>query len=331
MSLHPHRPGQGGVLGAGISDDPPGFQHDAVMYGTPGELAAAVAPFIRDALRQSESVSVISTEENNDAIADALDDAAGQVAFRENGDFYDTPARTIASANELREELLASGAPRVRFVGEVPFGAEQEERLDWLRYEAILNKVFASAPQWCVCFYNQRRLPPWLVAGAYRTHPTLLARGGARARSPWFEDPALVSRDLAPPPPSAEGAPLLEMRVTAEELSAARRAVADIARDASASDERALELTVGLNEIMTNAIEHGSDRASVRCWHAEHEVVCEVVDEGPGFDDPFAGYCPPAPSQGGGRGLWLARQTFDRVELERGPGAGLRATLAAKV
>lgn len=321
------------IAGEGDGDDAPParFEHDAVIYGSTGELTAAVAPFVRDAVRVGEAVSVITTEANIGAVADAVGHAARRVSFVDSGDFYETPARTIASAHELREELFASGVSRVRFLGEVPFGSSVEERTDWLRYEAILNSVFAAVPQWCVCLYDQRRLPDWLIEGAYRTHPHLLSRGGHRARNPRFEDPASVIRELTPPPPRAHGEPALEMQVGIEGLGAARRAVADMARSASATEERAMELAMGLNEIMTNAIEHGSEQARVRCWQEAREVVCEVVDEGPGCDDPFVGYRPPDSRQEGGRGLWLARQTFDRVELEPTVDAGLRACLAAEL
>ena len=46
-------------------------------------------------------------------------------------------------------------------------------------------------------------------------------------------------------------------------------------------------------------------------------MVCTISDQGPGFDDPFAGY---GPAHGedlsrGGMGLWLARQLCDHVDI----------------
>jgi anti-sigma regulatory factor (Ser/Thr protein kinase) len=43
--------------------------------------------------------------------------------------------------------------------------------------------------------------------------------------------------------------------------------------------------------------------------------VCEISDDGPGLDDPLAGYVPPRPDQEDGAGLWVARQLSSRLEL----------------
>jgi len=55
------------------------------------------------------------------------------------------------------------------------------------------------------------------------------------------------------------------------------------------------------------------------------DVVCEVTDGGR-LDDPLAGRRTPAPSEPGGRGLWLMNQLCDLVEL-RATAAGVTLRL----
>jgi anti-sigma regulatory factor (Ser/Thr protein kinase) len=47
--------------------------------------------------------------------------------------------------------------------------------------------------------------------------------------------------------------------------------------------------------------------------------VCEVSDDGPGIDDPLAGFLPPRAGQEGGAGLWVARQLTRQLELVPSP------------
>jgi anti-sigma regulatory factor (Ser/Thr protein kinase) len=72
-----------------------------------------------------------------------------------------------------------------------------------------------------------------------------------------------------------------------------------------------------VTEIATNAADHGGGVKDVRVGRARGRFVCEIVDQGSGFDDPTAGYLPPR--QGIGRGLWVARQLTWRIEFFHSP------------
>ena len=57
-------------------------------------------------------------------------------------------------------------------------------------------------------------------------------------------------------------------------------------------------------------------------------MVCEIADRGT-IDDPLVGRQAPDTEQLGGRGLWLAHQLCDLVELRSGPdGTVLRLHMA---
>jgi hypothetical protein len=51
----------------------------------------------------------------------------------------------------------------------------------------------------------------------------------------------------------------------------------------------------------------------VRIGRASGRFTCEIVDPGPGFDEPAAGYLAPRP--GCGSGLWIARQLTWQIDF----------------
>ncbi len=57
----------------------------------------------------------------------------------------------------------------------------------------------------------------------------------------------------------------------------------------------------------------------MRVWAGPQTMVCEVSDTGAGLRDPLAGRLPSGRSTARGRGLWLARQVCDLVEVRSAP------------
>jgi anti-sigma regulatory factor (Ser/Thr protein kinase) len=77
---------------------------------------------------------------------------------------------------------------------------------------------------------------------------------------------------------------------------------------------RALETVLAANEVILNAFEHGEPPVEVRLGRVGDRVLCEVVDHGPGFDDPLIGFDPPGDPGGRAPGLWVARQLVRKLE-----------------
>ena len=75
---------------------------------------------------------------------------------------------------------------------------------------------------------------------------------------------------------------------------------------------------LAVNEIATNSIRHGGGSGTLRVWLEAGVLICEVRDSGH-LDDPLAGRRRPSPSDYGGRGLWLANQVCDLVQLRSFP------------
>jgi serine/threonine-protein kinase RsbW len=99
-----------------------------------------------------------------------------------------------------------------------------------------------------------------------------------------------------------------------------RRLVRAVATESRLSPARIAEVALAVHEVAMNAITHGRPPGAVRIRAEGDELVCEVEDHGPGISDPLAGTEPPDLDGLQGRGLWIARQLSDRVEIESIPG-----------
>ena len=92
------------------------------------------------------------------------------------------------------------------------------------------------------------------------------------------------------------------------------------------------DLVMATTEVLANAIVHGGGDIVIRVWQETGSFVCQVEDEGPGVADAFAGYHPPGEAAEEGRGLWLARQLVDLLQIVPGPdGTTVRLHLLERV
>jgi anti-sigma regulatory factor (Ser/Thr protein kinase) len=102
-----------------------------------------------------------------------------------------------------------------------------------------------------------------------------------------------------------------------------RELVRSAAGEAALPPDRVAEAVLAAHEVAMNALTHGLGHGAVRVWTASGELVCEVEDHGPGLSDPLVGSERPDTRRSHGRGLWIARQLCDRVEIESSPGSTL--------
>lgn len=59
---------------------------------------------------------------------------------------------------------------------------------------------------------------------------------------------------------------------------------------------------------------HGGGRGTLRIWQEPARLYCQVDDDGR-ITNPLVGRLRPDPDQLGGRGLWLANQACDLVQI----------------
>jgi anti-sigma regulatory factor (Ser/Thr protein kinase) len=78
------------------------------------------------------------------------------------------------------------------------------------------------------------------------------------------------------------------------------------------------DLVLAVNEIAGNSVRHGGGQGQFRLWRDGRSLVAEIRDRG-AIDDPLAGRRQPGASSERGRGLWIANQVCDLVQIRTYP------------
>jgi anti-sigma regulatory factor (Ser/Thr protein kinase) len=136
-------------------------------------------------------------------------------------------------------------------------------------------------------------------AGVLRTSTSY---PGAAALSAPFDDPL-------PDPPDTPALYIFQVGGLRE----TRSWVAARADAAGLPAERTADLLLALNEIATNSLTHGGG-GTVSVWRQDATVVCALHDGGR-ITDPLVGRRRPAEDALGGRGLWIANQVCELVQV----------------
>lgn len=292
------------------------LEHDAFLYGSDEQLVTAMVPFLQEGLTRGDAAAAVTTPGNLALLRDRLG-ADAHVSYVEAADWYVRPAAAIAQFDAAIRELIDGGAPHLRVVGELPFGSTLGEHASWNRYEAIVNEAFKRAPLWVVCLYDTRALPEQLIEAARRTHPTLF-EARRRRQSADYVEPAVLLGQIPEPAIPVAGPPRLQLRIDGDPRGW-RHSLAGAVEAEALPRGRAEEFLIAVGEVVANALGHGHGLAELTLWSTNDGVVCAVHDDGPGVDDPFAGYLPPGNDDAAqGMGLWVARQLSDSLAIQSG-------------
>jgi anti-sigma regulatory factor (Ser/Thr protein kinase) len=297
--------------------DAAGLIHQGLIYDTDEQFLAATVPFCLDGLACDDAVLAVTTPANIDLLRQQLGDAAGNVEFIAADQWYDAPGRTLAAYHRYVDKRTGDAGRhrQVRVIGEpVWHGRDALETTEWTRYESVINMAFADCPAWIVCPYDARVLPPPVVADARRTHPQLVT-GPTAENSVHYAAPApdgVWHRELTRPPRDGREA---VMRFGAD-LTAVRTFVAAKAMSLGMSATGAGRLTFAVNEVATNALQHGGGTGQVTLWRDGRRIVCDVTDSGGTATGWYLGYLPPSQAQLRGHGLWAVRQLCDLMEVQ---------------
>lgn len=290
-----------------------GFQHEALFYQGDHGFIAGTSTFIEDGLARNEDVLVVVGARKIDMLRDALGDSASRVTFADMEDVGRNPARIIPAWYDFVAEETAKGRT-FRGVGEPIFPSRSPaEMVECQRHESLLNLAFAGSAEWRLqCPYDTAALPPEVIDEARRSHP-VLTNGTRVSPSPTYGSlDAVVAPFDAPLPPPPDGR--LEVTFAREPLDGLRSRLFQEALTAGFTITRATDLVVAANEVVSNSIRHGGGGGTLRLWRDDHTLVCEVADAGR-IADPLVGRRRPRQEQERGRGLWLANQLCDLVQV----------------
>ena len=289
------------------------FLHEAVFYRGIDDLVAQIVPFIREGLELGEPVLVALLPERIDALEKALGADAVRVDFVDMAELGKNPACIIPEWRRFLDEAGADGP--VRGVGEpVWAGRRDVEVAEATLHEALLNVAFDDGPAWrLVCPYDVDSLPGDVLAEAIRTHPVAALAAGVTAEYGGHEHAIETFTKPLPPAPSDADVMVFE----SEDLTGLRGLVARLAEQAGVRDDAGDDLVLACHELATNSVLHGGGRGTLRAWTQPDCFVVEVSDSGV-IDDPLVGRDLLHDLSENGRGVWMANQLCDLVQVRSG-------------
>ena len=130
---------------------------------------------------------------------------------------------------------------------------------------------------------------------------------------------------LGPPLVPAPKHDSVVIRSTADLVALRDHLVAFCGR-ANVDQQRREDVILVVSEMAANSLRHAPGSGTVRTWDDGAHLCIQADDDGL-IQDPLVGRRRPAPSSPSGRGLWLAHQLADLVELRSGPaGTSVRVT-----
>lgn len=289
------------------------FDHLALMYAGVEGFVAGTVPFLRDGVAAGEPMLVVVAAAKLAALRAALGRDADRVHFADMAEVGHNPARIIPAWRAFLD-ANGGGTRRVRGIGE-PVYAERTaaELVECQLHESLLNVAFEGSGSWSLlCPYDTEALPAAVIAEAERSHPVVMV-GGERRLSRTYRQPD----EIAPfdrPLPAAVGAVTDVPFASGRDLAAVRSVVGDFAAGAGLPPSVAAELVLAVHEVVTNSVRHGGGQGMLRLWIDGAEVVCEVRDAGR-IGDPLVGRARPGPEAIRGRGMWMANQLCDLVQI----------------
>jgi anti-sigma regulatory factor (Ser/Thr protein kinase) len=292
------------------------FCHDAFLYSTDRQFLEGTLGFIGDALVGKAPILVMVSQAKIDALRSQLGRDAERVRFADMAQTGANPARIIPAWRAFVSQHPSNA--RLRGIGEPIWpGRTADELIECHRHEALINLAFAGAAGFrLLCPYDTASLGQPVLDGASQTHPRLVA-GHRQWTSAGFRDVELVAApfdDALPELPSGhEGTPF-----TVGRLARLRRLVAGEAAGAGLATDQTNDLVMAVNELATNSIVHGGGRGTLEIGRSDAGLVCDIRDAGH-ITDPLVGRKMPDPEQTGGRGVWLANQVCDLVQVRSGP------------
>lgn len=289
-----------------------GYRHEALLYEGGDEFLGGALEFIMDAVAAEEPVLVVVDAGKIDALRGELQGHEDSVQFADMADVGANPARIIPAWQDFLDEQAAPHR-RVRGIGEPIWpGRSRAELAECQRHEALLNLAFADPSFWLLCPYDTATLDTAVIDWARATHPVVRERGATRPSPNYPGTDAFATVDTTPLSSPPDSAAVLIFRSGA--MGEVRRFVADHAAREGLAPDRVAELVLAADEIGTNSLRHGGGVGTVGVWSEPGSVICEIRDRGR-IADPLAGRRRPSVDRKDGRGLWLANQLCDLVQV----------------
>lgn len=290
------------------------FRHEALLYAGEADFVDRTLPFIRDGLAADEATLVVVDAAKIARLRAALDGDADRVHFADMAVVGHNPARIIPAWRAFVDEHRSTGR-QMRGIGE-PISTRRSPAalVECQRHESLLNVAFDGAPAWwLLCPYDTETLDADVIDEARRSHP-FVWQGDDHRMSRACRDLATMAAPVAAPLREPEAPCRTFSFEGLSSLPLVRSFVADVAVTGGLGTVHTVELVGAVHELAANSVRHGGGEGILRAWIDGDAVICEVRDRGY-LDHPLAGRESPAVDSEGGRGLWLANQFCDLMQI----------------
>ena len=307
------------MLGVVLSNAGDGFHHEALLYADADEFLAGTVPFVRDGVWAGEPVLVAVGSDRAAALQAELGAEAETVQFIDMLALGRNPARIIPAWRDFVDEHGAGGRP-LRGIGEPIWpGRTPAELVECHHHESLLNLAFAGTPAFSLlCPYDVGGLDAEVVDDALCTHPHFIDSGQSRRSAAYLGPEWAPSPFEGALPPPAEEPKKLDFGTG--EVRFVRAFVSEWAAAKGMSADRTMDLVLAVSEVATNSVVHAGGGGTLHAWQENGSLMCEVRDDGH-LQYPLTGRERPVAGQTRGRGLWLANNVCDLVQM-RTSGSG---------
>jgi anti-sigma regulatory factor (Ser/Thr protein kinase) len=290
----------------------PGFRHEALIYADAEEFLDGTVPFLRGALEAGEPALVAVSRARAGLLEAELGDDAAAIHFADMEALGRNPARIIPFWREFVDE---HGGRPVSGIGEPVWpGRDRHEIDECQRHEALLNRAFAdSPPVWSLlCPYDGGALEDEVLEKVGASHPHVAREGLISASADYVEGIDCFSGELPGRPPV-----MVAIDFRRDGLAQVRRRVEGAAELTGLAARSRADLVLAASELAANSIVHGGGGGTLRIWRNGERLVVEIEDRGL-VEGPLVGRVRPGPTELGGRGLWIANQLCDLVQIRSG-------------
>lgn len=291
------------------------FEHSALLYDDGEELLERALAHLHQAAAKGQALLVAMPRANLRRIGAALEADRERTRLMEIEELGRNPARLISAWRELSDRcedgLCAIAEP-------LWAGRSEAEVEECERHEMVVNRAFAGLPGCSLlCAYDRGRLESGVLDRVGHTHPELIVDS---------QPPQQSSSYLAPCQCDPFAGTLPDPRGEVEEigfdegsLGHEREFLRAAASRAGLSGERTADLVLAGNELATNSVEHGGGSGRMKVWREADRLLCEVTDGGR-IEAALVGRLRPPIEQASGRGIWLANQVADLLQIRSGDG-----------
>lgn len=313
--IRSYRPADQAGLGPEAGRPHTGYQHEAFLYRNDGEFLTGTVPFIQDALALGQPIMVAVVKPRMQQLQAALGPHDGEVFFVDMGELGGNPARIIPAWLDFIQQ---NAGQAVRGIGEPQWpGRRPEEVIECQLHEGLLNvAIDPDTPLWLRCPYDVAELSTPIARAALDSHPVLVEVGSYRGSTCYgglHHVDSIFRSELTPAP-----ADCALIHFGGSDLGAVRDQVSRWAEDAGLGRDRRRSLTSAVAEVAANSVRHGGGRGELRTWIQPNALICQISDRGQ-LDDLLVGRRAPATDEEECRGLWLANQVSDLVQVRSTP------------